>query len=73
MRKTFSDLTGKSTDEIGIISSIPTDAKIIMFPIAGAFLDGWKNTKDINLTQVNRFLIVQRTILPITIDLMQVH
>ncbi|KAL6990258.1 CDP-4-dehydro-6-deoxyglucose reductase [Sarracenia purpurea var. burkii] len=42
---------GKSTDEIGIISSIPTVGQILIFPVAGAFLDLWKKATATDLTQ----------------------
>ncbi|XP_065208426.1 vesicular glutamate transporter 3-like isoform X1 [Planococcus citri] len=51
------DLTNKSTDEVGIISSLPTVAQIFAFPLAGIFLDGWRNRKGIDLTRMHKITI----------------
>ncbi|XP_065225574.1 uncharacterized transporter slc-17.2-like [Planococcus citri] len=51
------DLTGKNTDEVGLISSIPTVAQIFIFPIAGLLLDMWKNTTSIELTLMHKITI----------------
>ncbi|XP_065225573.1 vesicular glutamate transporter 3-like [Planococcus citri] len=51
------DLTDKSTDEVGLISSIPTVALIFMFPIIGALLDKWKNNTSIQLTLMHKISI----------------
>ncbi|XP_065225576.1 sodium-dependent phosphate transport protein 3-like isoform X2 [Planococcus citri] len=51
------DFTGGNTDEIGLLSSIPTVAQIFMFPIAGLLLDRWKNTTFIQLTLMHKITV----------------
>ncbi|XP_065221904.1 vesicular glutamate transporter 3-like isoform X2 [Planococcus citri] len=51
------DLTGKSTDEVGLISSIPAIGQILIFPITGVFLDVWKKTTEIEWTLMHKISI----------------
>ena len=47
------DLTGRSTDEIGLLSSIPNATTLFLYPLAGTLKDYWKNHTDIELTRVS--------------------
>ncbi|XP_065208419.1 vesicular glutamate transporter 3-like isoform X2 [Planococcus citri] len=51
------DLTGESTDQVGLISSIPTAVEILIYPLAGALLDFWKNNTDIKLTRMHKITV----------------
>ncbi|XP_065208442.1 vesicular glutamate transporter 3-like [Planococcus citri] len=37
------DSTGRSTDEIGMLSSVPVAVTIILYPLSGTIIDYWKN------------------------------
>ncbi|XP_065208438.1 vesicular glutamate transporter 1-like [Planococcus citri] len=51
------DMTGKSTDQIGVLSSIPKISTIVIYPLAGALLDYWKNNTGIQLTRMHKIVI----------------
>ncbi|XP_065208447.1 vesicular glutamate transporter 2-like isoform X2 [Planococcus citri] len=51
------DLTHTTTDEVGLISSIPTVVYIFMFPIAGTMMDYWKTHSHLTMTQIHKIIM----------------
>lgn len=51
------DFTQTSTDEVGLISSIPGVVYIFMFPIAGTFMYYWKMNGKQTMTQIHKIIM----------------
>ncbi|XP_065208445.1 vesicular glutamate transporter 1-like [Planococcus citri] len=51
------DLTGRTTDEIGYLCSIPLIVTIILYPVAGILINRWKNHTSIDETRMDKIII----------------
>ncbi|XP_065208382.1 vesicular glutamate transporter 3-like [Planococcus citri] len=52
------DITGRNTDEIGLISSIPNVVCIFTIPLAGFIMDYWQNNSNLTVTQIHKIVMV---------------
>ncbi|XP_065208381.1 vesicular glutamate transporter 2-like [Planococcus citri] len=50
-------MTGRTTDEVGMISSIPNFVCICTVPLAGFLLDLWQNNSKLNVTQIHKIIM----------------
>ncbi|XP_065208384.1 vesicular glutamate transporter 3-like [Planococcus citri] len=51
------DMTGQTTDKVGIISSIPNFVCICTIPLAGFLLDLWQNNSNLRVTQIHKIVM----------------
>ncbi|XP_065208413.1 sialin-like isoform X2 [Planococcus citri] len=51
------DMTQKSTDEIGLITSIPNIVFIITFPIAGVLMSYWDNCSKLSVSRIHKIMM----------------
>ncbi|XP_065208386.1 vesicular glutamate transporter 3-like [Planococcus citri] len=51
------DMTGQTTDKVGLISSIPNFVCICTIPLAGFLLDLWQNNTNLSVTQIHKIVM----------------